>query len=48
MNQTNGAMLIFAIIILAIWIPSLWIKIPATVLIIFSSFFLFNQGETIE
>lgn len=44
-NQLIGSLIIFAIIFAAIWIPSLWVKIPATALLLLASFFLFNEGE---
>lgn len=36
-NNTTGIILTFAALLLGIWIDSLWIKVPVTLLILFTA-----------
>lgn len=38
-------MLTFAVLMVGIWAPVWWLKIPATYIILFTAYGLLNQGE---
>lgn len=44
-NNTVAIFLTFAVLLVGIWVPIWWLKIPATFVILFTAWGILNQGE---